>query len=373
MTRVALRGLAARPVRTVLSTLAIVVGVAFVCAALTLTDAMRGATGSLSGAAYDGTDAVVTARTSFQPGSGGFGERPTLPASALERVQRAPGVDVAVGDITDSAPIAGRGGEPAGDGPYFGVGLDAGVPGVEDLTPFRLRDGRWAAGPGEVVIDQATAEEEGYGLGSSVRVSTRGQAGSFEVVGIATFADVKSLGTASAAIFDIQAAQTLFGKEGRYDRILVAGSAQAAAAAAGRDAQVRSARADDRFDLETLGTVVDVLRTILLAFAGVAVLVGAFTIVNTLSIAVAQRTRELGLLRMIGASRRQVRRSVLAEALVLGLGASVVGIGAGYLLAGGLEGLFSAMQLDLPVDGMSLSAGTVVVSLLVGVGVTVLA
>jgi putative ABC transport system permease protein len=373
MTRVTLRGLVARPVRTVLSGLAVLVGVAFVCAALTFTGALRGAMDSLSGAAYDGTDAVVTARAAFQPGLDSFGERPVLPARVLERIRRAAGVEVAVGDITDSAPIAGRDGSPAGDGPYFGVGFDSRAAGAERLTPFRLRAGRWAVGPGEVVIDRATAREQGYALGSRVRVSTRGEARTFEVVGLATFADVEALGTASAAIFDLRAAQTLFGKEGVYDRILVAGARDALAAAAGPGAEVRSARADDRFDLVSLGTVVDVLRAVLLAFALVALLVGAFTIVNTLSIAVAQRTRELGLLRMVGASRRQVRRSVLLEALVLGLLASVTGVAVGMALSAGLKGLLSSTGLDLPIDGLRLTAGTVVASLSMGVGVTVLA
>jgi putative ABC transport system permease protein len=370
MTRVALKGLAARPVRTLLSALAIVVGVAFVCAALTLTGAMRGAADSLSSAAYDGTDAVVVAKTTFKPSVDGWSEAPTMPAAVLEQVRREPGVELAAGDITDTAQIVGRDGKPVGDGPYFGAGFDARTPGAEDLTPFRLADGRWAAGAGEVVIDRASAESEGYAIGDRVQVATRGEAREFEVVGIATFADVESLGTATFAVFDLAAAQTLFDKAGRYDRILVAGELDAAPSAA---TQVRSATADDRFDLEGLKTVVDILRTILLAFAGVALLVGAFTIFNALSIAIAQRTRELGLLRMVGASRRQVRRMVLAEALAIGLGASALGVGAGLLLASGLEGLFDAMGLGLPIAALSLSGGTVVAALLVGTGVTLFA
>ena len=136
---------------------------------------------------------------------------------------------------------------------------------------------------------------------------------------------------------------------------------------------VGSAAADDRFDLEGLKSFVDILRTILLAFAGVALLVGAFTIFNALSIAIAQRTRELGLLRMVGASRRQVRRMVLLEALAIGLGASALGIGAGLLLAAGLESLFTSMGLSLPIAGMSLSGGTVIAAMIVGVGVTLVA
>ena len=359
MIKVTLKGLAARPLRTLLSALAIIVGVAFVCAALTLTDAMRGAANSLSSAAYDGTDAVVTAKTAFQPGMDSFAQVPTVPASTLDRVRSAPGVDVAVGDITDTAQIIGRDGKPLGDGPYFGSGFDARTPGAEELSPFRLDDGRWATGPGEVVIDQGTAEKQDLALGGTVEVATRGEAKKFDVVGIATFADVKSIGTATFAIFDLDHAKTLFAKDG-YDRILVSGDRSGLAAAAGDGTQVSSAAADDRYDLEGLSTFVDILRTILLAFAGVAMVVGAFTIFNALSIAVAQRTRELGLLRMVGASRRQVRRTVMLEALAIGLGASALGIGAGLALAFGLDSVFTSMGLGLPMASLSLSGGTVV-------------
>jgi putative ABC transport system permease protein len=372
MIKVTLKGLAARPVRTLLSALAIVVGVAFVCAALTFTNSMRGAADSLSSAAYDGTDAVVTAKTAFEPGMDSFAQMPTLPASALDRLQSAPGVDVAVGDITDTAQIIGGDGKPLGDGPYFGSGFDARTPGAEELTPFRLDEGRWATGPGEVVIDQASAEKEDVALGGSVEIATRGEARRFDVVGIATFADVKSIGTATFAIFDLDQAKTLFAKDG-YDRILVAGDRSGLAAAAGDGTQVVSAAADDRFDLDGLSSFVDILRTILLAFAGVALVVGAFTIFNALSIAVAQRTRELGLLRMVGASRRQVRRTVLLEALAIGLGASVVGVGIGLALAHGLDALFTSMGLGLPMSALSLSGSTVVPALLVGTLVTLVA
>jgi putative ABC transport system permease protein len=376
MTRVALRGLAARPLRTALTTLAIVIGVAFVGAAYTLTDTLRGAADSLSSAAYDGTDAVVTGRTAFHLGAEDSSQRPTVPASLLARVRQAPGVTVAAGDISDQAMILGRDGKTVGTGPYFGAGLDASTAGAQRLTPFRLQSGRWADEPGEVVIDQRTSEAQRYGLGSSVRVTTRGAVRSFRVVGVARFADVKSIGSATFAVFDLRAAQQLFHKAGRYDRILVAGGPDVRASVAriaGPKAEVRSAAADDRFDLKGLSTFISIIRTILLAFAGVAVVVGAFTIFNALSITVAQRTRELGLLRMVGAERRQVRRSVLVEALAMGLGASALGVLAGLGLAAGLGALFDAMGLGLPTAGTVVAARTILVSSLIGVGVTVLA
>ena len=142
---------------------------------------------------------------------------------------------------------------------------------------------------------------------------------------------------------------------------------------AGPNTEVRSAADDDRFTFDSLETLVGILRTVLLAFAGVAVLVGSFTIFNSLSITVAQRTKEFGLLRMVGATRRQVRAAVLFEALLIGLLASVVGIAVGLGMAAGLSSLFTALGLQLPTEGVSLAGRTVLVSLLVGTLATVLA
>ena len=172
---------------------------------------------------------------------------------------------------------------------------------------------------------------------------------------------------ASIAVFDLEAARSLFAKDG-YDRILVAGHVvgRTLAGAVGPHAEIKSAAADDRFTFDSLKTFISIIRTILLVFAGVAVLVGGFTIFNSLSITVAQRTREFGLLRMVGATRSQVRRGVLLEALAIGGLASAVGIGVGVALAEGLNALFAAVGLDLPQIGLVLGARTVIASLLVG-------
>ena len=177
MTRVARKGLASRPMRTLLTTLAIVLGVGMVSAAFTLTDTMRGAADSLSSAAYDGTDAVVTKKTAFAVDSKDYAiQRPSIDASALATVRSVPEVGTAIGDIADQAQIIGRNGKPVGDGPYFASGFDSKVKGAGQLTAFRLQNGRWATGPGEVVIDAATSEQERYPVGHSVRISTRGAA-----------------------------------------------------------------------------------------------------------------------------------------------------------------------------------------------------
>jgi putative ABC transport system permease protein len=369
-------------VRILLTTLAIVLGVAMVSGAFTLTDTMRGGADSLSSAAYDGTAAVVTAKTAFTVKSDDWTvRRPTVDQKVLNRVRGAEGVAVAVGDITDEAKIIGHDGKPLGDGPYFGVGYDSHTPGAERTTPFRLDAGRWATGPGEVVIDGASADKEHYRIGSQVRVTTRGKAQTFTVVGITRFGKVKALGTATTAVFDLGTAQKLFGKQGRYDDILVAaregaapaGVRHAVAGAAGAGTQVQTAQAHDRFTLDGLKQFISIIQTVLIVFGLVAVFVGAFTIFNTLSITVAQRSREFGLLRMVGAGRRQVLASVMLEALAIGLLASIIGLGAGFGIAKGLDAVFTSMDLSLPEAGLVFAGRTVAVSLLVGTLVTLVA
>ena len=381
MISIALKSLAARRLRTALTALAIVLGVAMVSGAFTITDTMRGAADSLSTAAYEETDAVVTARTAFAVDANDWtAKRPTVDAGLLDRVRSQPGVAVAAADITDEAKIIKRDGKPAGDGPYFGVGFDAKTPGAERLTPFRLDSGRWATGPGEVVIDAATAEDQDYGVGSRIQVTTRGVAHDVEVVGTSWFGSVKSMGVATSAVFDLEAAKKLFGRGKEVDGILVAGregvppqELRSALAGALPQAQVVTAAEQDRFTLEGLEQFISIIRIALLVFGGVAVLVGAFTIFNTLSITVAQRTREIGLLRMVGAARRQVLGSVLVEALAVGVLASVIGVVGGLGLAKALDALFDAMQLSLPEAGTVFATRTIVVSLIVGTGITLVA
>ena len=374
MTRVSLRGITTRRLRTVLTALAIVLGVAMVSGAYTLTDTMRGAADSLSSSAYDGTAAVVSAKTAFKASDDGdFPVRPPISERALAEVRTAPGVERAVGSISDEARIVGKDGDVVGTGPYFGQGLD---PRAGELSPFKLKEGRFATGPGEVVIDAGTADREGYALGDTVTIQTRGPEQKLKVSGIATFGDVDSIGTATFALFELKAAQTMFDMPSQYTEILVGGPdsvRKQLSASLPPSLQVQTAAADDRFTLDGLKSFVNFLKVFLLVFGGVAVFVGAFTIYNTLSITVAQRSRELALLRALGATRRQVLRSVVVEALAIGVVASIIGLLAGLGLAKLIGGLFAAMGIDLPSTSTVFGTRTIVVSLAVGIIVTVLA
>ncbi len=372
MTRVGLRGITTRRLRTVLTALAIVLGVAMVSGSYTLTDTMRGAADSLSSSAYDGTAAVVSAKTAFKVDED-YPVRPSISENTLERVRDVPGVQQAVGSISDEARIVAKDGDVVGSGPYFGVGLD---PKAGKLSPFKLKEGRFATGPGQVVIDAGTADREGYSLGDTVTVQTRGPEQKAKVTGIATFGAVDSIGTATFALFDLDAAQSLFHKQGRYTEILVGGPDSVRAQlsdALPASLQVQTAAAHDRFTLDSLKSFVKFLKVLLLVFGGVAVVVGAFTIYNTLSITVAQRSRELALLRALGATRRQVLRSVVVEALAIGTVASLIGLFAGIGLAKLISGVFASAGIDLPSTSTVFGARTIVVSLAVGIVVTVLA
>ena len=196
------------------------------------------------------------------------------------------------------------------------------------------------------------------------------------VTGIGTFGDVDSIGTATFALFDLHAAQQLFHKSGSYTEILVGGPdsvRKQLSASLDKSLQVQTAAANDRFTLDGLKMFVKFLKILLLVFGGIAVFVGAFTIYNTLSITVAQRSRELALMRALGATRRQVLRSVVIEAFVIGTIASVIGVAAGIGLAKLISGVFASAGVDLPSTSTVFTTRTLVVSLAVGIVVTVLA
>ena len=196
------------------------------------------------------------------------------------------------------------------------------------------------------------------------------------VTGIGTFGDVDSIGTATFALFDLHAAQKLFHKRGSYTEILVGGPdsvRKQLSESLGDSLQVQTAAANDRFTLDGLKMFVKFLKVLLLVFGGIAVFVGAFTIYNTLSITVAQRSRELALLRALGATRRQVLRSVVVEALVIGTIASAIGLAAGIGLAKLLSSVFASAGIDLPSTSTVFGTRTIIVSLAVGIVVTVVA
>jgi putative ABC transport system permease protein len=382
MTRVALRGLAGRKLRSVLTALAIVLGVALVSGSFVLTDSIQRAFHTIFTGAYVNTGAVVSGKKLVDYSSSG---NATVPASLLGKIRSLPQVESAAGSIvdfnndSDTARILDAKGKTVGSGgnPNFGFGVDPRYP---QFTPFTLVHGRWATKSGEVVVDQASAEKEHFRIGQRVRVAVDGIR-SYTLVGVAGFGSVKSLGGATIAIFDLRTAQKLLHKGNAFDTIAVKGRdglsptalADAIRPVLPSHTQVRTGEAQARADEKDIETWVNIIRWFLLGFGGVALFVGSFVIFNTLSITVVQRARELATLRTLGATRRQVLRSVVLEAFALGLLASLVGLGLGVGLAHGLKSVFSALGLALPTSSLSVETRTVVVALLVGVALTVIA
>ncbi len=384
MIKVSLRGLAGRKLRAVLTGIAIVLGVAMISGTYILTDTVQSAFTNLLVDSYAGTDAVVTGKGLDISIDGEKPPTPPVDESLLDDVRGVDEVALATGSVLDedSTKILTADGEAINtDGwPTLAFGIDT-DPAYARFNPLTLHEGRWPAAADEVAIDAGTVDKQGYEVGDMVRVSTLQPKRAFKLVGVARYGDVDSLGNISFITFTIPTAQKLLGREGQYDAISVAARkgvtedelVDAIRPALPDDAEVVSATAEAQDQADDVGEFTKFLRYFLLAFAGIALFVGAFVIFNTFSITVAQRTREFGTLRTIGASRRQVLGSVLLESFVIGLVASLVGLVLGLLLAEGIQALFRALGADFPTGDRVFATRTVVVSLLIGVGITLLA
>jgi putative ABC transport system permease protein len=376
MIRVALKGIAGRKLRAALTTLAVVLGVAMVSGTYVFTDTIEKAIDTLLTDAYTGSDAVVSAKDVVELAAG---ERPTVPAGVVAEVKALPQVEAASGSITDSARLIDENGEPISTSDQaLGVSVDAAEP---RFNPLKLTDGRWPAGPNEVAIDAGTAAEHGFAVGGTVGVAADGPVHRFTIAGIAEFPTLDSLGGLTLAIFDPPTAQAFLGKAGGFDEIFVAARKDVSPEELVRairpilpaGAEVATGETEVRSQAKGSNEDIALVRKFMLAFGGLALFVGAFVIFNTLSTTVAQRTRELATLRTLGASRRQVLGSVVLESLVIGAVASALGLVLGPALAKGLSALFGALGQDLPQIGAVIATRTVVVSLLVGVLITVVA
>jgi putative ABC transport system permease protein len=381
---VALRGLAGRKLRATLTALAIVLGVAMVSGTYVITDTIDRAFSEIFDESYAGTDVVVSGKGADITFQGLTSQAPPIPEQLVEHVRAVPEVELAMGGVYDeqAAKIIGRDGKAINTqgAPSLGFGLDT-SPEYAQFNPLTLETGRYPRSPNEVVIDAGTADRQGYQVGDRVKVASLEPVREFTLTGIARYGDVDSLGTATFVVWEFRTAQRLLHREGEVDEISVAGKegvARAELLAAIEPvlpptAQVRSGVAEAQDEQDEISEFTSFIEYFLLAFAGIALFVGAFVIFNTLSITVAQRTREFATLRTIGASRRQVLGSVILEALVIGSIASVIGLFGGLGLAKGLDALFRALNLDLPTTDTVFAPRTVVVSLLVGVVITLVA
>ena len=382
MIRVALRGLAGRKLRAFLTALAIVLGVAMVSGTFVLTDMIDRAFNDIFTQSYANTDAYISGKSPDFTFNGDQVAPPSIPASVLPTVKKLSDVEAAGGTVADESAtkIIDRKGKPVttSGAPTFGFGLDYSLP---QFNPLKLTSGRWPSKPDEVVIDSGTAGDQNYKLGDTVRVATLKPVRPFKLVGIAQYGTVGSIGSATFATFTLPTAQELLDRKGQLDAISVSAKpgvsqdqlvAQIKQVVPLNKVEVRT-RAQQVKEAKKSASFTKIIKYFLLSFAAIALFVGAFVIFNTLSITVSQRIREFATLRTIGASRRQLLTSVSIEAFVIGLLGAILGLFAGIGLAVGLNAFFKAVNNDLPTTGLIVAPRTVIVSLLIGVVVTLVA
>ena len=382
MFKVGWKSLLGRKLRLLMSTFAIVLGVAFVVGSLIFTDTLS--------RSFDAIFASSVGDVVVRPVGGtsddGSPTTETLPASLVDDLTDVPGAARADGNVTSFGVfVVGENGKVIGGQGAPGLGVNWNdAPAANGLEGLTITEGDEPSGADEVVLDESTAEQAGYEIGDEVHLVTSAMQAVQRptLVGVASFADGGSTNGATITVFDTATAQALFagGQDVYNDAWVTAadGVSQeqlrdevAATLPAGFEAVTGDAAADEA--ASDLVEAISFLSTFLLIFAGIALVVGSFLIVNTFSILVAQRSRELALLRAIGASRRQVTRSVMFEAVVLGAVGSTIGLGLGVLLAMGIRALFATFGLDLSGQDLVFAARTPLAAYAVGILVTVVA
>jgi putative ABC transport system permease protein len=377
MRNVTINGLLAHKLRLALTALAIVLGVTFISGTFVLTDTLHNTFNNLFGTVYSKIDFEV--RGVAQLGSGANATRNELPESLLATVRGVPGVAVAEGEVSGYAQFIAPDGKAIANGssPNLSVTYDP----DPQLSSLHLIAGIPPTTSDDVVMDAATAQKYGFTVGQRVRILSALPTKAYTITGIAEFGNASNLAGATLAAFTLPTAQAIAQEPGQLDDINVLTAPGADKAAVQRaitrvlppGVEVVTGQTLVTENTTAVGKSLSFFDTALLVFAFISLFVGAFTIYNTFSIIVGQRTRELALLRIVGASRRQVFRSVLAEAALVGLASSLIGLGLGALAALGLKALVGAFGIGLPPGSLVYEPRTVVVGLLVGVGVTVVA
>jgi putative ABC transport system permease protein len=371
LTSLGLKSLWARKLRALATSFAVVLGVAFVAGSYILTDTIFAAFDEIFSESLKGTSVVVTAKNPVEQENG---EIPTITAALLPLVERTPGVGKAAGAIVTPGAFFDSKGDEIG-GKFNIKFISSTLPGpLESLTYV---EGHPPRGPTEASLDEAAAEEAGLALGARIKLVGQTSARSFRLAGFTRLGNA-SIGGTSIAQVTLPVAQAISNKRDRFDQISVAAAAGVSEQALKRRIQerlpdsvrVETGRENADRGSEEIREGLGFFQTFLLVFGFIAVFVGSFLIFNTFSITVAQRVSEFGMLRTLGASRRQILTTVMVEALAIGLLGAIIGIGGGFLVAASLKGLFQAFGIDLPTTGLVLEPRTVLVSLLVGVVVT---
>ncbi|MBV9950462.1 MAG: ABC transporter permease [Acidimicrobiia bacterium] len=377
MTKLTARNLRAHKRRLISTFVAIVLGVSFLGGTLVLGDTMKKTFDDLFADANSGTDVVV--RSSAAVDVGGDTTRGPLDQSIVSKVAAVDGVAKAEPYVEGFGQLVGRDGDPIGGaGPPT---VAAGWLTDGRMNPYDLSQGRLPRAANEVVIDRGAAKDGHFAIGDTVRLQTP-EPHQVKVVGISTFGKTDSAGGMTYTAFTFNAAQDLLLSKGKISEIRVRGVPGVSQGELAHridevlpsGAQTITGKALTKEQSDDIGSqFLDMLRTSLVVFAGVALLVATFSISNTFSIIVAQRSRESALLRAIGASRRQVLLATMGETLAIGTLASIVGVAVGLGMAAGLKAGFSALGLAVPASGLVVSTSAIVAPLIVGVLVTFVA
>ena len=380
MFKATLKSLVAHKLRLALTALAVVLGVAFMSGTFVLTDTIKHTFDSLFQQTSAGKDAVVRGIAPYGNNAGNnggdfLGNRPLTPESLLPAIRSVPGVAAADANVAGQVVALNKQGKTFNT--HAPTLAFAWLP-DRTLSALHLTAGRGPAGAHEVTIDASTARKQHFAVGDQMTIIGNGGPQQYEVVGITRFGSSDNLAGATLVSFDLATAQRVAGKPGFVNEIDVAAApgvskeallgAIGARLPKGFEVVTGAEAASQQASAVTQG--LSQFNTVLLVFAGIALFVGAFLIFNTFSILVGQRTRELALLRAVGASRRQLNASVLGEAFFTGVFGSLVGLGLGVALAAGLYSLLSALGVSLPRSALQLEARTVIVGLIVGTVVT---
>jgi putative ABC transport system permease protein len=381
MLATALRNLWAHKLRLMATALSITLGVGFMAGTLVLTATMRTTFDNLFSDVYRGTDAVVRAQAAFEGPQESTGtQRGRVDAALVPQLQAVDGVAAAEGSVFGYARLISKSGKalgnPANGAPAIGMNWGE----SKALNQFHLVSGGPPAADNDVVIDRKSSRDGKLSVGDMTTVLVQGGPQRVRIAGVARWGRADSPGGATVVAFRTAVAQRLMGEPGKFDTInLVAAHGLSQSQLVSRVAptlpqrtEVVTGKVVTEESQSAMRKALGFFYTFLLIFAVIAVLVGGFMMFNTFSITVAQRTRENGLLRALGASRRQILSSVLVEAVAVGLIASVLGIFAGLGVAIGLKNLLVAIGIDVPAQGLVVSGSTVLISLAVGVGITAL-
>jgi putative ABC transport system permease protein len=377
MVRLIVRGLLARKLRTILTSIAVVLGVAMVAGTFILTDQITSAFDEIFQAGNEKIDAVVQRETLFDSSGA---EVPALPESIVEQVRRTDGVAVADGEVQGQGQLIVDGEEVESTGSAPTLVLSTIDPALNPSVPV---EGRLPENPGEVALIKDTADRKDITIGQpGVELATSIGSVPVEVVGIFTFGDKESVAGATFVLTTLADAQKWFDREGEVS--VVVASAEPGVSPNQLKANLQKVlpdtvkvetgqeNAQDQAD-QISSDINSFLSPVLTTFGVLALFVGAFIIFNTFWITVAQRTREFGMIRALGATRGQVMRNVIGEALVIGVLSSIVGLVAGIGIAYGVLAIFDALGFALPASGASVSGNTVVTALVVGTVVTLVA